>query len=303
MPLHDAGQDLSDDIRLAAPEERLKDGRIFDWLEQTYPGAARGRKTQPPEVDQGGDGSTGDQNRREGRGRGEDARQASLRSSEWRKPMSNELPDSHPNNGHPQPQGRTKPLTARRQRFVEEYLLDLNGSQAAIRAGYSEQTATMQASRLLTNANVAAAVINAQAKRAEKVQVTAEWVLKGLIEIHDRAMQHHAVLDREGKPIGEYVYQGQVASRALELLGKHLGMFDKQRSEPTERDPTTGEAAEIVEDERTEGERMREFVAYVRMMGAQRGALQSTVEDFADDIDEMCDQAGVPRRTGEPSTD
>ena len=34
---------------------------------------------------------------------------------------------------------------------------------------------------------------------------------------------------------------------------------------------------------RTEGERMREFVAYVRMMGAQRGALQSTVEDFADD--------------------
>ena len=176
--------------------------------------------------------------------------------------MSNELPDSHPNNGHPKPQGRTKPLTARQQRFVEEYLLDLNGSQAAIRAGYSEQTATMQASRLLTNANVAAAVINAQAKRAEKVEVTAEWVLKGLIEIHDRAMQHHAVLDREGKPIGEYVYQGQVASRALELLGKHLGMFDKQRSEPTERDATTGEAAEIVEDERTEGERMREFVAY-----------------------------------------
>ena len=65
--------------------------------------------------------------------------------------MSNELPDSHPNNGHPQPQGRTKPLAARQQRFVEEYLLDLNGSQAAIRAGYSEQTATMQASRMLTS--------------------------------------------------------------------------------------------------------------------------------------------------------
>lgn len=48
---------------------------------------------------------------------------------------------------------------------------------------------------------------------------------------------------------------------------------------------------------------LREEVAYVRMMGAQRGAMQGTVEDFADDIDEMCDQAGVPRRTGEPSTD
>ena len=47
----------------------------------------------------------------------------------------------------------------------------------------------------------------------------------------------------------------------------------------------------------------RGFVAYVRMMGVQRGALQSTVEDVADDIDKMCDQAGVPRRTGEPSTD
>jgi hypothetical protein len=42
MPLHDAEQDLSDDIRLAAPEERLKDGRMLDWL--IYPGVSpRGR--------------------------------------------------------------------------------------------------------------------------------------------------------------------------------------------------------------------------------------------------------------------
>ena len=44
MPLHDAGQDLSDDIRLAAPEERLKDGRMLVWLEQTYPGQLAAEK-------------------------------------------------------------------------------------------------------------------------------------------------------------------------------------------------------------------------------------------------------------------
>ena len=44
MPLHDAEQDLSDDIRLAAPEERLKDGRMHDWLEQTYPGQLAAEK-------------------------------------------------------------------------------------------------------------------------------------------------------------------------------------------------------------------------------------------------------------------
>ena len=44
MPLHDAGQDLSDDIRLAAPEERLKDGRMLDWLEQIYPGQLAAEK-------------------------------------------------------------------------------------------------------------------------------------------------------------------------------------------------------------------------------------------------------------------
>ena len=94
--------------------------------------------------------------------------------------MSNELPDSHPNNGHPQPQGLTKPLAARQQRFVEEYLLDLNGSQAAIRAGYSEQTATMQASRMLTNANIARAIAAAQAKVAQRLDCDVERVMAEL---------------------------------------------------------------------------------------------------------------------------
>jgi phage terminase small subunit len=52
----------------------------------------------------------------------------------------------------------TAKLTAKQARFVEEYLCDLNATQAAIRAGYSPKTATVQGSRLLTNAKVAAAI-------------------------------------------------------------------------------------------------------------------------------------------------
>ena len=66
---------------------------------------------------------------------------------------------------------------------------------------------------------------NAPAKAIEKVALTQEWVLTRLMENAERALQHVAVLDRDGKPTGEYRYDGNVANRALELLGKHRGMF------------------------------------------------------------------------------
>lgn len=63
------------------------------------------------------------------------------------------------------------------------------------------------------------------AKAIEKVALTKEWVLAKLIDNVQRASQAVPVLDAEGKETGEYRYQGAVANRALELLGKHLGMF------------------------------------------------------------------------------
>lgn len=69
-------------------------------------------------------------------------------------------------------------LTPKQAAFVREYLIDLNGTQAAIRAGYSANAAEVEASRLLRNAKVAAAVAEAQAARAERCQVDADWVLK-----------------------------------------------------------------------------------------------------------------------------
>lgn len=62
-------------------------------------------------------------------------------------------------------------LTAKQERFVSEYLIDLNTTHAAIRAGYSEKTAQEQSSRLLSNVMVRQAVFDAQSRVTEK----AEW--------------------------------------------------------------------------------------------------------------------------------
>lgn len=71
-------------------------------------------------------------------------------------------------------------MTPKQLRFVEEYLIDLNATQAAIRAGYSAKTAKQQGQRLLTNADVQAAVAEAQAARSEKTGIDAAWVLARL---------------------------------------------------------------------------------------------------------------------------
>lgn len=68
-------------------------------------------------------------------------------------------------------------LTAKQQRFVEEYLIDLNATQAAIRAGYSEKTANEQGARLLANVSVRDAIDGAKVKRSNKLEITAERVL------------------------------------------------------------------------------------------------------------------------------
>ena len=118
-------------------------------------------------------------------------------------------------------------LTPKQQRFVEEYLIDLNAGRAYERAGYKAtgNVAEANASRLLRNAKVQTALQAAQDARSERTELTQDWVLDKLRENVARAMQAEPVRDREGNPTGEYTYAGQVANKALELLGKHLGLF------------------------------------------------------------------------------
>jgi phage terminase small subunit len=86
-------------------------------------------------------------------------------------------------------------LTPKQERFVQEYLIDLNATQAAIRAGYSKKTANEQGARLLANASVAAAVKEALARRAEKSQMKAEEVLAELAAIANADMDTYGWWD------------------------------------------------------------------------------------------------------------
>lgn len=119
-------------------------------------------------------------------------------------------------------------LTPKQDRFCEEYLVDLNATQAAIRAGYSQKTAGSQGERLLRNVEISAKVAALKAQRSDRVEVTQDYVLAKLVENVERALQAEPVRDREGNETGEYVYQGSVVNGALKLLGEHLGIFTRK---------------------------------------------------------------------------
>lgn len=80
---------------------------------------------------------------------------------------------------------KTRKPTKQQLLFATEYVVDLNGTQAAIRAGYSEKTAQEQASRLLSNVMVQEAISKEQNKRLERTEVNADYVLRRLIEIDE----------------------------------------------------------------------------------------------------------------------
>ncbi len=133
--------------------------------------------------------------------------------------------------------GRYKMLTPKQQRFCQEYLVDFNATQAAIRAGYSKKTANEQGSRLLANINIKSEISKGMAELSEKTKGNAQWVLENLIEVSERCMQKTPVVkfDRTKKvmkPVidektgeGTWEFDSAGANRALELIGKHRAMF------------------------------------------------------------------------------
>ncbi len=91
-------------------------------------------------------------------------------------------------------------LTAKQERFVAEYLVDLNATQAAIRAGYSEKTATEQGSRLLTNVKVQEAIAKGQNKTAEKLEITKDRIVEELAKIGFSNMLDYMRAGNDGDP-------------------------------------------------------------------------------------------------------
>lgn len=142
-------------------------------------------------------------------------------------------------------------LSPKQAAFVREYLIDLNATQAAIRAGYSPKTANEQGSRLLTNVSVADAIAAAQGKAQERADVTVDRIvaelakiafsdprdlfdadgrLKPLSELTDNAAASLAGIDvvqagGEDLPLEIRKIKRWDKTKAIELLGRYLGMF------------------------------------------------------------------------------
>ncbi len=139
-------------------------------------------------------------------------------------------------------------LNPRQQRFVEEYLVDLNATKAAERAGYSEKTANPQAARLLAKASIQAAVAVGMEKRSRRVEITQDRVLFELACIGFANMQDFMEVTAEGEEvlkkvsaldrqhaaaIAEFTVDKDGKSKlkladkhaSLVDIGRHLGMF------------------------------------------------------------------------------
>ena len=148
-------------------------------------------------------------------------------------------------------------LTDKQQRFVAEYLVDLNAKQAAIRCGYSPRTAESQGSRLLSNAKVAASVAEGQAKRLKSADLTATRVLeelrrlafsdvRGLFDERGNLRPLHELNDEQAAAIAslEVVIKNAKAgdgetdtihkikvwdkTRSLEMLAKHFALLTER---------------------------------------------------------------------------
>jgi len=156
-------------------------------------------------------------------------------------------------------------MTPKQERFVEQYLIDLNATQAAIRAGYSEKTANEQGAQLLKKPEIAAAIDAAKIARSDETKIDAAWVLirlakeaeADLADIFNAAtgdllpVHEWPEIWRRGLVAGidvEALFEGQGEDRKqigqtkkiklsdrvrrIELIGKHIGVkaFETQVS-------------------------------------------------------------------------
>lgn len=101
-------------------------------------------------------------------------------------------------------------LTDKQKRFCEEYLIDLNATQAALRAGYKAKTARSQGQRMLTKVDIQRHITDLMKERSDRTALTSDSVLQELSRI---AMAQDVEIT------------GKEKLKALELLGKHLGLF------------------------------------------------------------------------------
>lgn len=127
-------------------------------------------------------------------------------------------------------------LTAKQEQFCQEYMIDLNATGAAVRAGYSEKTAGTISNENMQKPAITSRIAELKAERCATTKIDALWVLNQAVKVHQRCMQAEPVTDREGAETGEYKFEHSGANKALEIIGKHVDIqafLDKQEVQAT----------------------------------------------------------------------
>lgn len=170
---------------------------------------------------------------------------------------------------------KTNGLTPKQQKFKDEYLVDLNATQAAIRAGYSEKTARQAGAENLSKPVIAEAIAEGRAKLSERTEIDQDWVLKRLARMADANIKDYVRVDGDGlaqidltevtrdqfaavtEITSDRVKSGRGEDQetetvrtklklsdqqaALEKIGRHLGMFKDKLEISTPLDDMTNE--------------------------------------------------------------
>ena len=117
-------------------------------------------------------------------------------------------------------------MTPKQRRFVEEYPIDLNATQAAIRAGAAPNSAHVTGHKWLNNPKVAAAIAEKQQEAAQRAGMSVDWVVERLNRIVALSMQERPQLASDGEPTGRMLLQNaNQARQTLIKLGEHIGMW------------------------------------------------------------------------------
>lgn len=111
-------------------------------------------------------------------------------------------------------------MTPKQKQFVQEYLVDLNATQAAIRAGYKGKNVRVAAAKNMARADIQAAIAEGMEERSKRVEITQDEVLLELKQI--------ALAPASDAKDSNLRYANKI--RALELLGKHMGIITERVS-------------------------------------------------------------------------
>jgi len=121
-------------------------------------------------------------------------------------------------------------LTDKQEMFCREYLIDLNATQAAIRAGYSKNSANEQGAQNLAKLSIAQRIIELKAERNERIEIDADYVLRRLVEIDEMDVLDILLANGELKPIKDWpkVWRTTLSGMDVtEMAGDAAGLLKK----------------------------------------------------------------------------